>query len=631
MPKESELLTQVEPPKAVPPPAQTMEEPKSTGSLAAAMSTSVASQGQSSTTASNTPESAAGQAGTSTTSVAAPKGPNKFKAAGAALIGSQVMTKAAGERGVAREAKKNQMTSVAGNTSAGRDTSDDKSNGDQAVDVVDGAVGVVGDAKDEFGDAYEAVNEAQGKEKDDLSDTVKADMKGVGIVSGAMGALSGIKAMADSLQTIMDPKKDALDKIEAGMSMGEGAAGGVGSAADLTNEVASEGSKAAGDSEAVSAYAGGVGEAISSIKSAFLAIKGIVTLVNERGKSSKKEKAIEGLGVAQSMVESAKSVLSTINGIKEAIDGGTFGGVAAAIPGLDIALAGISIIKEGVYLVIAYKDYKQINADKEAQMAGDGDLADSTEKIRNKESTISNLQTVISEDEKRLAVIVSKIPAASTDKGIFGGDSEKMKLEAEKLEIEGRLATMKGKKALATDEKTALETAKPEALEFAMVGEIAEANKKRIVRNSILLVAEFANLAGSIANLTGAGAVAGAGLKTASAAVKVALPAARAAKQTGRDSAANAEAKGETTMASRVFDASKSTAAKRDYRMKQVNTLLGQIQGLSQLEGPKFDARAAQLEGYISAMGVSPKRLYAATPDQEKQITMLYKALIQRE
>ena len=126
MPKDSELLTQVEPPKAVPPPTQTMEEPKSAGSLAAAMSTSVASQGQSSTMASNTPASTAGQAGTSTTSVAAPKGPNKFKAAGAALIGSQVMTKAAGERGVAREAKKTQMTSVAGNTSAGRDTGDDK-------------------------------------------------------------------------------------------------------------------------------------------------------------------------------------------------------------------------------------------------------------------------------------------------------------------------------------------------------------------------------------------------------------------------------------------------------------------------------------------------------------------------
>lgn len=84
-------------------------------------------------------------------------------------------------------------------------------------------------------------------------------------------------------------------------------------------------------------------------------------------------------------------------------------------------------------------------------------------------------------------------------------------------------------------------------------------------------------------------------------------------------------------MASRVFDASKSTAAKRDYRIKQVKTLLGQIQGLSKLKGKDQEERAAKLESYISAMGVSPKRLYALTPDQDKQIAMLYKGLIQRE
>jgi hypothetical protein len=209
------------------------------------------------------------------------------------------------------------------------------------------------------------------------------------------------------------------------------------------------------------------------------------------------------------------------------------------------------------------------------------------------------------------------------------GDSEKVKLEKKKSALEARLVVMIADKATATKKKTDLETAKPGALEFALVGEIADANKKRIVRNSILLVAEFANLAGGIANLTGVGAVAGAGLKTASAAVKVALPAARMAKQAGRDSAADAEARGKSTMG--IFDTSKSTAAKRDYRMKQVNTLLVQIQGLNQLEGPAFDARAVKLESYISAMGVSPARLYALNNKNQEQISMLYKALIQRE
>ena len=62
-----------------------------------------------------------------------------------------------------------------------------------------------------------------------------------------------------------------------------------------------------------------------------------------------------------------------------------------------------------------------------------------------------------------------------------------------------------------------------------------------------------------------------------------------------------------------------------------VMTLLEQIQGLNQLEGPAFDARAVKLESYISAMGVSPARLYALNNKNQEQISMLYKALIQRE
>jgi hypothetical protein len=370
---------------------------------------------------------AASVAGASAAPAAAPSvaAPAAAPSVAAAAATPSVAAAAPSAADAARAAKKDKMTHVAGSVSAveqAKATSDDKSIRDQALDSADGAAGAVGGAKDEFGSGYKAVNKAQGKKEDDLSDKVKGDMKGVAIGSGAMGALSGIKAMAAAFQTLTDGDKDALDKIDAAMSMGKGAADGVGSASNLTNEVASEGSKAAGDSKAVSAIAGNVGGAIASIKSAFTAIKDLVALVKERGESSKKEKAIQGLTVAQSMVESAKSTLSTINGIKEAIDGGTFGGVGAAIPGLDVALAGISIIKEGVYLVIAYKDYKQICAEKEAQLAGDSGLEGEAEKIRLEEANISNLQNVISEDQKELAETIALIPAAS-DKSMFG-DSE---------------------------------------------------------------------------------------------------------------------------------------------------------------------------------------------------------------
>lgn len=500
-------------------------------------------------------------------------------------------------------------TSVVAGVKSARDATNDEG-GDKAADTADEAGGVVGDVKDKF--------DADGA------------MKGLAITSGAIGALSGIKAMAESLQNYREPEAKWYDKLEASMSGGEGLAGTVGAGADITNQVASEGSKAAEDSEAVSSWSGGLGDAFTAIKSAFVAMKNIVNLVKEQSESSDREKKTEALGVAQSLVDSAKSTLSSINGIKEAIDGGSFGGVAAAIPGLDIALSGITIIKQGFYFAVAAYDLKKLNKDKEAKLADKGELAVEAEQIRIKESKISNLKTAISKDEDRLLIINEKLKTASDKKGIVG-ESEKVKLETEKGNIITRKDTMDAELNSATTEKASLESGKEDVLEFALVGEIAEANKKRMVRNAILLVAEFANLAGSITNLTGVGAVVGAGLKTASAAVKVALPAAREAKQAGRDSAAGAEAKGETTMTSRVFDASKSTAAKRDYRIKQVNTLLGQIQGLSKLTGPKSDERAAQLESYISAMGVSPKRLYALTPDQDKQIAMLYKGLIQRE
>ncbi len=566
-----------------------------------------------------------------TTVPAKPAGPSVAGSA-MAMVGGARMAASAKKTVADRTAKSQTMTGAAVDISAGRDDSDDESVGDQAKGVVDDAFGVIGDAKDEFEDGYKAVNEAQGKEEDDLSETVQKDMKGLAVAASVMGTVSGIKAMSDSLTTLMDPNKEFLDKIEAGFEMGEGIAGTVGAASDFTNEVAAEGSKVASDSEAVSAWSGSVGDAIGAIKTGFLTVKQLVTTIKERNDSSKREKALEGLGIAQGFVETGKSVLTVINGVKEALDGGTFGGVAAAIPGLDIALSGIAIIKEGFYLVVSYRDYKQMIAENESKEKDPGSVVkEKSEELRKYDATISNYKVAITEDEEKSAILEEKIKTASDETGFFKSTSDKQNLINEKIKLDANILRMKNQTAAVAVQKNDLEAANPDVLEYAMVGEIAEANKKRIVRNSILLVAEFANLAGSIANLTGVGAIAGASLKTASASVKVALPAARAAKQAGRDRHAGKEARGESDVMTSGFDASKSTAAKRDYRMKQVNTLLQQIQNLKTLKGAAFDSRAKQLEMYISAMGVSPGKLFAQNGNQKEQITMLYKALIQRE
>jgi hypothetical protein len=92
-----------------------------------------------------------------------------------------------------------------------------------------------------------------------------------------------------------------------------------------------------------------------------------------------------------------------------------------------------------------------------------------------------------------------------------------------------------------------------------------------------------------------------------------------------------------------IFNGNKSSAAKMAHRKKQAVTILMLVANLNNLlptstdkaarnkERQKLQKRAQQVERYMYAAGVSPKKLYRANGDPTQQVTMLVKAMCKRE
>ena len=168
-----------------------------------------------------------------------------------------------------------------------------------------------------------------------------------------------------------------------------------------------------------------------------------------------------------------------------------------------------------------------------------------------------------------------------------------------------------------------------EVAEYTMVTEFRDANTKRVTRQAIHIATEMTKIAGSIATLTGVGTMGGAITKGAATAVDLALPATRLAKQAGRNRAARKMAKGK--MRKSRFDHTRSTAAKADFRLKQVKYLIKLIIDVSYKNPLSDAAEFKMLASYLKATGVSTHALYKKNGDPQKQISMLLDAIQERE
>jgi len=430
----------------------------------------------------------------------------------------------------------------------------------------------------------------------------------MGIVGDSITGITGILAMAKGFKDLGDPEAKAADLIETALTIEQGAMK-TGEAVSKLVHTASKSSSPTTASKFGSAFEG-YGAAFSGLKEGFQSMRALVTLINKHQDYSSEEKAKKSGEIGLHALEAAKGVVLSVKSFIELVEGGASGGLMAAVPGLDIAISAGKLIMDGYYLAVSNSNRKVMNERRKQIVASneDGNLSEASGFYRTIDAEIVNKQEVIKDDNKRIG---------------------KLNSGKEKKRLQKRVKKLKAEIVVLEKEKLADNLTREDVAEYTMATEFRDANTKRVTRQAIHIATEMTKIAGSIATLTGVGAVGGAVTKGAAAAVELALPAARLAKQAGRDRAGRKMAKGK--MDKSVFNPSKSTAAKKDFRIKQVKYLIKLIIDVS-YKNPKDDAEDFKnVESYLKATGVRTQKLFKKNGDPQTQIKMLVDAIEERE
>jgi hypothetical protein len=323
--------------------------------------------------------------------------------------------------------------------------------------------------------------------------------------------------------------------------------------------------------------------------------------------------------MAQIGVDSLSAIQSVVGGISDIFEKFSTASPAllAANPALQIAISAIKAIMNAYYLYISFQQKDIMNARQKKIVADAGgneqSYLDATEFYRAQDAIVANKEDVVRSDTKRLAKL-----DASSEEGQF--------LQARITTLESECVREKGRRASLSRDTVE---------EFAVARELAYINKKRVVRQSVHIVTNMAKVAGSIAILTGGGALVGVGINTASSGVEAGMVGVRGAKQKARDVKARKEAKGKTLAKldpRRMADASKSSAAKQSDRLEKVRFIIKQV--VKEAKKPAIlreEGNLSNVKNYIKATGVNTGKLYAANGQPSEQITLLFKAMSQRE
>lgn len=445
----------------------------------------------------------------------------------------------------------------------------------------------------------------------------KMHAKNMGIVGDSITGVTGLLAMANGFVSLGDPEASTADLIEKALEIEQGAMK-TGEAISKLTHTAS-GSQ---DSTVASAFGSafeGFGAAFAGIKEAFVGMRQLVELINEHQDYSTPEKAKAAGEIAIHAMETAKSIVLSVKAFMELVNGSASGQLMAAVPGLDIAVSGVNIIMEAYYLIISNNSRREMN-DQRNLLANNkkedkAKLKEASSNYRKYDAAIANKKRIVEKYENELAN-----PGKKTDKS-------KLKKEIKRLNLEiAELETYKH------------EVSREDVAEFTLATELRDANKKRVVRQGIHIANEMAKIAGSIATLTGVGAMGGGVVKGAAAATDLALPVARFAKQKARNSKAKKEAKAilnkDDVLKKGKFynlDTSKSGYAKNDFRVKQVKYLIRLIVDLACKNPAKDKKDFEKVKSYLKASGVNEGKLFSKNGDPQKQISILLKAFQQRE
>lgn len=440
----------------------------------------------------------------------------------------------------------------------------------------------------------------------------------MGQVGDYMTGVTGILGMASGFVALGDPEAKATDLIMAALDIEQGAM--------KTGEAVSKlvHTYSGSDSPTTASQFGSTfesfGAAFGAIKEGFQGMHKLIKLINDHQDYSTQEKATAAGEIAKHALESAKGIILSIKAAMELVNGSASGGLMAAVPGLDIAISGVNMIMQGYYLHISNNSRTVMN-DRRKELRGEhqhGDkFDDASEEYRKYDAAVSNKKAVLKD-------YLDEYNNPKTKKK----RKDKIKPKIDRLEIE--IETL--------EKHTVEDVSREEVAEYTMATELRDANKKRVVRQGIHLVTEMAKIAGSIATLTGVGAMAGVGIKGAAAATDLALPAARMAKQKARDVKAKSNAKDKLDEGSIMqkgkfynLDTSKSSMAKNDFRIKQVKYLIKLIVDAAYKDPEKDKASFKNVQNYLKASGVSERKLFKKNGDPQKQIKILLDAFQQRE
>ena len=426
--------------------------------------------------------------------------------------------------------------------------------------------------------------------------------KGAGL--GSEDASTGIEAGGSILGFIGGFAKykqadGKLEKMEAVFSQVSDASAGASGIASLIGKAGGKGGEETG------AIGGVFSSGCATIATGFSIIQKLV----KEDKISKGEAANLG-------IDSLSAIKDVVSSIADLMDVFTKApaGLVAANPALQIAISTCKIIMDTFYLYESYNQKNLMTKRQEELLEKAGAKSavydKASEAYRKRDARIANKKYVIRMDEKRLAEIDE-----NSEEGI---------------RLTERIETLtQDCDDIANETVSSIPFEQIE--EYSVAKELRYINQKRIIRQSIHVTTSIAKIAGSIATLTGAGALVGAGLSGAASATEGGMVAIRTGKQKARDRRARKEAKGKSAgLLLKRFDASKSSMAKKAERLNKVKFIIKKAVTLS-LERPKDESAVAGLENYVKATGVNTGRLYSKNGQADEQIKLMFEAMSQRE
>jgi hypothetical protein len=336
---------------------------------------------------------------------------------------------------------------------------------------------------------------------------------------------------------------------------------------------------------------------IQSVKDIFFKGKALFATWNkykDEGTASRGDVVRSGVDLALTVVGAIKDVVSTARNLLFTLENAWHGGLAAAVPGLGIAIGALKLIVSIWKVVRANKErakMRKIKQEWKEKLRGE-DQFDAFEKIDNKKIAARKKALLKSLDRAQSQGFASTVSSIQTKLALI-----------EEYELQKELQTV---------------------------------NEKRIKRQAVHITSGILSISGDIATLSGVGAHAGVGLKAASAATELGAVGLRKAKQYGRDRASK---EGAWNITKKVFNAEKNSKAKLAQRERFADMIYDKVIALSekssQFEDGKIPYNQPEFQGirmYIRAVGLSWKAwLNQTSADPAEGHNALVQGLAERE